>query len=246
MRYFLSASSRSVAERLAAQRTLCAFDFDGTLAPIVAQPGLARMRAGTRRLLACLAALYPTVVISGRARRDLAGRLAGLELARIIGNHGAETGGPQSAPPPDVGEWLPVLAAAVAHLKGVWIEDKGYSLAVHYRQSVRKTEARRRILAAVDKLRHVRTIGGKLVINLLPADAPDKGTALTAERDSLGCDSVLYVGDDDNDEDAFALKEDIVAVRIGRSANSRAPYYLRRQTEIDALIHLMLRLCHRD
>jgi len=78
------------------------------------------------------------------------------------------------------------------------------------------------------------------VINLLPAGAPDKGTALLSERERLGSDWVLYVGDDENDEDAFALDTNVVAVRIGRKPNSRASYYLRKQLEIDRLLDLMV------
>lgn len=197
------------------------------------------MRLRTRRLLAALAAVYPCIVISGRARREVAERLSGLGLARIIGNHGAETETPAAARP-EVGKWLSALRPLVAALEGVWVENKGCSLAVHYRQSIHKREARRRILAAAQELKSARVVGGKQVINLLPAGAPDKGTALLSERERLGSDWVLYVGDDENDEDAFALDTNVVAVRIGRKPNSRASYYLRKQLEIDRLLDLMV------
>ena len=122
------------------------------------------------------------------------------------------------------------------------MEDKGISLAVHYRQSPQKAEARRRILAAARTSRDVRVFGGKQVVNLVPDDAPHKGDALAAERDRLGCNWVLYVGDDENDEDAFALAGNIVPVRIGRKQRSHARYYLRTQTEIDDLLDLLVRL----
>jgi hypothetical protein len=65
--------------------------------------------------------------------------------------------------------------------------------------------------------------------------------ALTAERDRLGCDWVLYVGDDKTDEDAFALCGNIVPVRIGLSQRSHARYYLRTQSEIDRLLAVLVR-----
>jgi trehalose-6-phosphatase len=113
---------------------------------------------------------------------------------------------------------------------------------VHYRQSQQKTEARRRILAATRNLRQVRVVGGKQVVNLVVDRSPDKGEALEAERDRLGCNWVLYVGDDENDEDAFALDGNIVGVRIGRKQQSRARYYLRTQAEIDQLLELLVLL----
>src|SRR4051794_678502 len=69
---------------------LLAFDYDGTLAPIVADPARARMRQATRRILSRLALCYPTVVISGRAHGDLRRRLGRLPLWHVIGNHGLE------------------------------------------------------------------------------------------------------------------------------------------------------------
>ena len=127
-------------------------------------------------------------------------------------------------------------------LPGVWVEDKGFSLAVHYRQSAQKAEARRRILAAARDLQHVRVFGGKQVVNLVLDEAPHKGDALAAERDRLRCNWVLYVGDDDNDEDAFALGGNVVPVRIGRKQRSHARYYLRTQAEIDELLALLVHL----
>ena len=70
--------------------------------------------------------------------------------------------------------------------------------------------------------------------------APDKGEALATERDRMRCNWVLYVGDDENDEDAFALDGNIVPVRIGRKQHSHARYYLRTQAEIDQLLELLV------
>jgi trehalose 6-phosphate phosphatase len=242
MRYFLSKGCRSIAAQLAAERTLCAFDYDGTLAPIVAHPDQARMRARTRRLLARLAAAYPCAVISGRARADLRRHLAGVRVAGAIGNHGAETSCPARTGRRLTESWLRSLAPAVASLAGVWIEDKEYTLAVHYRQARWKREARRAILEVVHTLQGARALGGKQVVNVLPSAAPGKGAAVVLLRKRLHCASVLYVGDDENDEDAFALEGNVVAVRIGRARDSRAGYFLREQVEIDALLELMIGL----
>jgi trehalose 6-phosphate phosphatase len=122
----------------------------------------------------------------------------------------------------------------------VWVENKGLSLAVHYRQSPDGDDAERRILAATGKLEGVRVFGGKKVVNLLLEDTADKGRALAAERHRLGCDWVLYVGDDENDEAAFALNGNVVGVRVGRKESSHARYYLRDQTEIESLLRILV------
>ncbi|MBM3775732.1 MAG: hypothetical protein FJW37_11310 [Acidobacteria bacterium] len=125
---------------------------------------------------------------------------------------------------------------------GLWVEDKGLSLAVHYRQSPGKSEVRRRILRAAQDLERVHVFGGKQVVNIVLDGAPQKGEALIAERERLRCRWVLYVGDDENDEGAFAVGGNMVPVRVGRKQRSHARYYLRTQTEIDKLLELMVML----
>lgn len=241
MQYILSVASRPLLARLARERTLCAFDFDGTLSRLVNRPERARMRVRTRNLLRRLAARYPCVVVSGRARADVLGKLDGVNVARVIGNHGAETEAARKSHH-QVQRWRTALELELGPLPGVWVEDKGFSLAVHYRQSRQKTEARRRILSVTQNLKRVRVLGGKQVVNLVLDHTPHKGDAVAAERDRLGCNWALYVGDDENDEDAFAMGGNIVSVRIGRKKESHARYYLRKQSEIDELIRLLVRL----
>jgi trehalose 6-phosphate phosphatase len=241
MKYLFSKTCLSISTALAKERTLCAFDFDGTLAPIVDHPDLAVMRVRTENLLRRLAALYPCIIVSGRARADVLEKLSGINVANVIGNHGAETeGAPESNR--QVDQWRTALELELDPVPGVWVEDKGISLAVHYRQSAQKAEARRRILAAARKLKAAHLFGGKQVVNLVVNGAPNKGDAIAAERDRLGCDWVLYVGDDANDEDAFGLSGNVVSVRIGQKQQSRARYYLHTQAEIDELLELLVRL----
>ena len=241
MNYLLSQTALPIVTRLAKERTLCAFDFDGTLSPIVEHPDQAGMRVHTRNLLRRLASLYPCIVVSGRARADVLDKLSGVNVSQVIGNHGAETG-TTIEPRQQIDQWLAALELELGAVVGVWVEDKGISLAIHYRQSVQKADARRRILAGTRNLRHAHVFGGKQVVNVTPDGAPNKGDALAAERDRLGCNWVLYVGDDDNDEDAFALGGNIVSVRIRRKLRSKAGYFLRTQTEIDELLELLIRL----
>jgi len=236
MRYLLSKASHSILSLLAQQRTLCAFDFDGTLAPIVDHPDQAQLSDRTRHLLAGLAALYPCVILSGRGRADLLEKLHGARVDSVIGSHGADVGGSEKKRSPQVQEWKSIIELELGLAPGLWVEDKGTSLAVHYRQAPRRAEAERQILHATRNLERARVFGGKCVVNLVVDDDPHKGIALAAERDRLRCDWVLYVGDDENDEDAFAIGGNIVGARIGRSSKTSARYYLRSQAEIDTLI----------
>jgi trehalose 6-phosphate phosphatase len=241
MQYILSKTSLPVVTRLAQERTLCAFDFDGTLASIVDHPDQAVMRVRTENLLRQLALLYPCLIVSGRARADVLSRMSGVHVAQVIGNHGAETESSQH-PRHRVDQWKAALELELGPVPGLWVEDKGLSLAIHYRQYAQKADARRRILAVTRKLKRARVFGGKQVVNVVEDGVPNKGDAVAAERDRLRCNWVLYVGDDENDEDAFALGGNIVPVRIGRKLRSHARYYLRTQEEMDALLELLVRL----
>jgi len=242
MQYLFSRASRAVLKRLAQEQTLCAFDFDGTLAPIVAHPSRARMRDRTRSLLVLLASRYPCIVISGRSRADALARLNGVKVARVIGNHGAETELTRRKSRRRVKQWQATLEQSLSPFPGLWIEDKGLSLTVHYRQCSRKVEVRHRILEVARSLPHVRVFGGKQVVNVVEDKAPHKGDVLAAERNRLACSWILFLGDDENDEDAFAMEGNIIPVRVGLKRRSHARYYLRTQAEIEKLLELLCRM----
>jgi len=242
MQYILSRTARAIIHRLAHERTLCAFDFDGTLSPIVAHPDRARMRERTLRLFERLASIYPCVVISGRLRADVLRRLEGVKVAAVVGNHGAESEQTTGGTHRRVRQWRNALQRSLPLVDGLWIEDKGLSLAVHYRRCAGKVEVRRRIMNVAGSLPNVRIFAGKQVVNIVSDKAPHKGDVLAAERDRLGCSWVLYVGDDSNDEDAFAVLGNIVPIRIGHKQKSHARYYLRNQLEIDKLLEFLCRM----
>jgi trehalose 6-phosphate phosphatase len=196
MKHILAAPQHELLEQLAWSDVLLGFDFDGTLAPIVSDPDRATMRAGTSRRLAEVARLYPCVVISGRAVADLRPRLPGVALRGLVGNHGIEPWRATEDLRRTVERWRVELGRVLGPIEGVRIEDKQYSLALHYRSSRGKKRARSAIMLALADLDDARVIGGKLVVNVLPLGAPHKGVALERERDRLGCDTALFVGDD--------------------------------------------------
>lgn len=242
MRLLFAADALRELRRLAADRVLLGFDFDGTLAPIVARPRDAALRPSTRRLLHEVARLYPCVVISGRERADLARRLKGIGLRELVGNHGLQIGAVESDARKLVAHWRQQLEIQLDPHAGIMLEDKGATLAVHYRNASRPANARRAILAAVAALPAARVLKGKMVVDLLPEGAPNKGRALQSQREQAGCRAALYVGDDRTDEDVFALtgSEPVLGIRVGRRRDSRATYYLRRQDEIDQLLSTLI------
>lgn len=238
----LDRQHRDVLQQFAWSKVLLAFDYDGTLAPIVSDPKQAVLRPSTRALLAEVARRYPCVVISGRAHADVRKRVAGLGIQSVIGNHGLEPWHSAARFARAVRKWMPVLQRKLGHLPGVKIEDKHYSVAIHFRHARRKREARQTILAAIADLGPVRVIGGKLVVNVLPVGAPHKGVALERERERLGCDTAIYVGDDETDEDVFTLHQPgrLLAVRVGANKSSLASHHLDSQRDIDRLLKALI------
>jgi trehalose 6-phosphate phosphatase len=225
-------------QEFAARRVLVAFDFDGTLAPIVRLPDAAKMRRRTAALLAKMATLYPCAVISGRARADVLQKVRGIPWRAVLGNHGMEPWRGLAAARRLVARWCDQLAATLPPAPGVVVENKGPSLAIHYRLAHARGTMRRLVLRAATALRNGRIVLGKMVVNVLPAHAPDKGQALLQLCKRLGCDAAVFVGDDDTDEDAFALaaRFPLLGIRVGRSRRSQAAHFLPGQNAIDELL----------
>jgi trehalose 6-phosphate phosphatase len=239
MMHLLARENGSVLAQLAWSNVLVTFDFDGTLAPIIANRHAARMRGPTSRLLAKVCQLYPCAVISGRSQRDVWARLGDASVKYVVGNHGLEPGATLDEFEEQVALARELLRHALAPLQGVDVEDKRYSLALHYRRSRSKRLARSSIHDAVAALPvRMRIIPGKQVVNVLPADAPNKGDALLELRKADRADTALYIGDDTTDEDVFKLDQPgrLVTVRVGESLASAATYYLRTQRDIDRLL----------
>ncbi len=244
MKNIYSPESREVLEQFVWSNVLVAFDFDGTLAPIVAVPERAEMRSCTRDLLRAVAKLLPVVVISGRAQLDATRKLKGAGVDGVVGNHGIEPWKATDRLMKTVLGWRPVFEKRLSPFRGVQIENKVYSVAIHYRRSREKKRALAAILAAIATLRDVRVIRGKQVVNVLPSDAPHKGIALERERRRFGCDTAIYVGDDQTDEDVFELDQPgrLLAIRVGATRNSQAPYFIRGQRDIDDFLRLVIAL----
>jgi trehalose 6-phosphate phosphatase len=191
----------------------------------------------------------PCAVISGRARADVAERVAAIPLVAVVGNHGAEGGhGPLEGPVQElVASWYDRLTRALADMAGVEVEDKGFSLAVHHRRAASPREALERIRAALARLEGAATAEGLAVVDVLPASAPEKGDALRSLRRRLHASLVVFVGDDQTDEAAFRCEAVDVGIRVGEGPRSAARWFIADQREVDALLRaLVLARVRRD
>ena len=238
---------------LAGVRAALFLDYDGTLAPIVRQPSEARMSDGMREALAASVKRDDTevTVLSGRALADLRSRLPLPGLA-YAANHGLEIEGPGLEPftHPDLlhfAERARELARALAGVSdpGVWLEEKGASLTLHYREA--EPDAHGRIAGRV---REIVTGAGfqardaPCAVEARPPAGWDKGRAVfhvlrmrhgPEWPEQLG---VVYAGDDETDEDAFRALEGLAfTFRVGPA--ERPTSAARRLPDLDAVETLL-------
>jgi trehalose 6-phosphate phosphatase len=202
---------------------LIGLDFDGTLAPIVADPAAARAHPAAPAILARLSRLAGTVaIVTGRPAADAAA-FAGLPAAPgviVLGQYGRERweNGSLSSPPPPPGlhtakrELGELLADAGADA-GTFVEDKGAAVAVHTRRAAQPEAELGRLRAPLEALAGRTGLvvePGRLVIELRPPGS-DKGQAirgLAAERSAA---AVMFCGDDRGDLPAFAAVRELRA-----------------------------------
>ncbi len=131
----------AIARELRGRRLAVFLDYDGTLTPIVERPELAVLDLGMRRTVIRVTSAWPTYVISGRGLDDVRA-LLGIDSLWMAGSHGFDLGPPrgesgrrQVAPQlePEIHAAADELRRRTASISGVLVEDKRFSLAVHYR-----------------------------------------------------------------------------------------------------------------
>jgi alpha,alpha-trehalase len=238
--------AEEILQSLDGRRLVVLLDYDGTLSPIAARPEDAVLPTATREALDRLGQRWLTAIISGRSLADVRD-LVGLDHLLYAGNHGLEIEGPPGsgirqnmaeAFVPEVAAAAAELDAALADVEGSLVENKHYSLSVHYRLVA--PEQAKLVEAAVDSVvaRHPKLDKrlGKKVFELRPGIAWDKGRAvrwlLENIEDARAGLLPVYVGDDVTDEDAFtALADDGIGVLVSEDARDTAASRRLRNTE---------------
>ena len=175
-------------------------DFDGVLAPIVARPEQAYPPVETRVELERLASRYRLVaVVSGRATDDVRARV-GVERIVYVGSHGL-------ALDPQAGRWRQQIAdfASAVPWPPSEIENKGLSLAFHFRSRTDEADAIVELEAIADRARDdgLTARFGRKVLEVLPPVGSNKGTAVRLLLADARLSRALVAGDDTTDLDAF-------------------------------------------
>ena len=190
------------------------FDIDGTLVDFADSPDGARLDPAFGQLIDALyrATGGAVALISGRAIADTDRLFPGIRFP-AAGQHGIErrTAAGQISrhgfPSRDLDAVRRRLATAVARHPGLLLEDKGLSLAVHYRRAPRLAGYAHRLVrslqAAIGAQYCVQT--GKRVVEMKPA-GKDKGVAVLEfmQEEPFRGRTPVFVGDDITDEYGFA------------------------------------------
>lgn len=157
---------------------------------------------GAIEVLGALAGRYRLVgIVTGRRSEEVAAFLPVPHL-RFFGLYGLGEDAPELAT-----ALAPSVEVAAGVVPEAWVEQKGPSIAVHYRQAPDPARARSRLLVALQPLATeggLELIEGKMVLELVPPGHPMKGGAVERLVGEHGLEAVLYAGDDHADLDAFA------------------------------------------
>jgi trehalose 6-phosphate phosphatase len=229
-------------------------DIDGTISAIAPTPAEAMVDPGAKAALALLAERLAVVaVVSGRAPQDGAA-MVGLPELIYVGNHGLERvarGTPWTHPLAAAAQ--PAIAAALTEIESAaraaadvpWllVENKGVTGTIHYRLAPDQIAAAALLepLARAAATQHgLRLTLGRMIFEVRPALAVNKGTAIRELVQDLGLHGIVFFGDDVTDVDAFrALRElreagEAATLRVGVLGPETSPAVL---AEIDVSVN---------
>jgi trehalose-phosphatase len=234
-----------------------ALDFDGTLAPIAPSPAQAVMPRSTAATIHNLAAAQNVTVaiVSGRSVVDLQTRFGPKVIC--VGNHGLELQGRGMAFVHQRAEifrdtlayasWD--LGALLHGVPGVWVEPKGLTATVHYRQAPADLSgwieaAIRMTLEAYEPCLTLRPALKAWEVH--PRTGWNKASALSLVLDLLKSRRALLVtaGDDVSDEDVFRAFPEAISIRVGgdEAVPTAARYNVHDPSELAEFLALIASL----
>jgi trehalose 6-phosphate phosphatase len=238
---------RALAELARTPRLLVACDYDGTLAPITADPRSVPPFPEAVTALRSLACLPETTaaVISGRALRELAALSRLPSEVHLVGSHGTEF---------DIGylhaldeqarslhrRLVTTLRGMVNRADGVLLEVKPASVAVHVRQAERKVAERvlARVRSGPGSWDGVQTTEGDAVLEVSVVRT-DKGEALEVLRHTSGATAAIFIGDDVSAEEVFVrLSGPDLGIKVG-PGTTLVPYRITGSADVAAVLSLL-------
>ena len=206
-------------------------DVDGTLIDIAETPDAVHIDAALLELIASLqqASGGAVALVSGRGLAFLEQRLGTLRLP-MAGQHGLERRTAagrlwtHAAPTAAKTAIKEALAPILARHPGLLLEDKGLTLALHYRLAPQLASYAHRLMArlALSSGAGLEVQRGRCVAEIKPSGM-DKGAAIAAYLTEPPFEGrrPVFIGDDRNDEHGFATvnKQDGISIKVGKGAS---------------------------
>ncbi|MFN3531284.1 MAG: trehalose-phosphatase [Candidatus Brocadia sp.] len=237
-------------------------DFDGTLTPIQEHPDLANLSEKVRQVLLKFShnRTFFLGIITGRSLRQIK-KLVNIPGILYAANHGIELEGPgirfssSEAKKARCNLWhiYMRLFNALRHIKGVYLEDKGYTISLHYRlvKKASDVEFIKKTLDSITKPYLERKIlsmsTGKMVYEIRPPVKWNKATTIQwlltnyFPLEFSGEALLVYLGDDQADIEVFtALSGERLMVFVGTASDvSEADYYVHSPEEVKMFLELL-------
>jgi trehalose-phosphatase len=219
-------------------------DFDGTLVRYYARPEDVELTPKCRRILERLSRhrRVHLAIVSGRRNAALR-KYVRVKRLRLLGLFGWEKRA-RTAIPRKTKAALGGLRSALAPLPfafpGIHVENKGISVAVHFRGA--SPEAQRCVRIWIRRLlKRIRcpfhVIQSNHACEIVPRQVQGKGVAMREFTRGLRKPFLpIYVGDDLTDEPAFLALRRGITVRVGPSSRTKARFRLKNPEEVCAFL----------
>lgn len=232
-------------------------DYDGTLTPIAETPDKAVIPKSTKELLKKLSGISGSkiVIISGRTVKDLKNKI---QLKNVIysGNHGLEISGCgfkfKALISQKYENVLKIirnnLINKLSDIDGILLENKKFSLSIHYRLVNKKDIPSVKAIVnntvlLYEKNKEIKVKEGKKVFEIMPPIEWDKGKAALRILTIFPNIFPVYFGDDNTDEDAFnVLRNKGLTIFVGKPKVSKAKYYLKGTKEVAKILEYILEI----
>jgi trehalose 6-phosphate phosphatase len=206
-------------------------DVDGTLSTLVPRANEATLVAGAQELLEGLVVNHvPVAIVSGRGLDDLRQRFAWPVGVRLVGSHGLEDAArPAIVLTAEERQRLQAVQGlaqrATKSAPGTWVETKVAGVAFHYRLAESASTGSivaKKLEEHLARMEGIWLRRGHLVLEAAVRPA-SKAAAVEQLRQESGAATVVYLGDDDTDEEVFrVLGPPHLTVRVGPGETAAA------------------------